>query len=116
MKRERGVCMTYDRKAVGKEIRKRRLAMGLTQEQAAEKIDRALRFYSRIELGDVGMSVDTLLAICGMLKTTPDALLIDKPIDAVGANRQWIAEAIANCPAEKQQTAIDLLKVYLKSI
>lgn len=108
--------MTYDRKAVGNEIRIRRLALGLTQEQAAEKIDRALRFYSRIELGDVGMSVDTLLEICGMLKTTPDALLIGEASDAAAANSQWIAEAIANCPADKQQTAIDLLKVYLKSI
>lgn len=108
--------MTYDRKAVGNEIRKRRLALGLTQEQAAEKIDRALRFFSRIELGDVGMSVDTLLEICGMLKTTPDALLIGKASDAVETNRQWIAEAIANCPEDKQQTAIELLKVYLKSV
>lgn len=108
--------MTYDRKAVGNEIRRRRLAFGLTQEQAAEKIDRALRFYSRIELGDVGMSVDTLLEICALLKTTPDALLIVKASDDAKANYQWIAEAIANCPMEKQQTAIDLLKVYLKSI
>lgn len=108
--------MTYDRKAVGNEIRRRRLALGLTQEQAAEKIDRALRFYSRIELGDVGMSVDTLLEICVLLKTTPDALLIGKAADSSAANYQWIAEAIANCPGDKRQTAIDLLKVYLKSI
>lgn len=108
--------MAYDRKAVGSEIRKRRLALGLTQEQAAEKIDRALRFYSRIELGDVGMSVDTLLEICALLKISPDALLIGKASDGAKANCQWIAEAIANCPIEKQQTAIDLLKVYLKSI
>jgi len=40
--------MGYDKKIVGAEIRRRRLAMGLTQEQAAEKIDRALRFYARI--------------------------------------------------------------------
>lgn len=108
--------MTYDRKAVGNEIRRRRLALGLTQEQAAEKIDRALRFYSRIELGDVGMSVDTLLEICALLKTTPDALLIGKASDNAASNYQWIAEVIANCPVEKRQTAIDLLKVYLKSI
>ena len=108
--------MTYDRKAVGNEIRRRRLAFGLTQEQAAEKIDRALRFYSRIELGDVGMSVDTLLEICALLKTTPDALLIGRESDDAKANYQWIAEAIANCPVEKQQTAIDLLKVFLKSV
>ena len=108
--------MTYDRKAVGNEIRRRRLALGLTQEQAAEKTDRALRFYSRIELGDVGMSVDTLLEICGMLKTTPDALLIQETSDDANAVREWVAEAIARCPADKQQTAIDLLKVYLKSL
>ena len=87
--------MTYDRKAVGSDIRRRRLALGLTQEQAAEKIDRALRFYSRIELGDVGMSVDTLLEICALLKTTPDALLIGKVPDDAKANCQWISEAIA---------------------
>ena len=63
------LTMGYDKKAVGAEIRRRRLALGLTQEKAAEKIDRALRFYARIELGDVGMSVDTLLEICGMLWT-----------------------------------------------
>ena len=108
--------MTYDRKAVGNEIRRRRLALGLTQEQAAENIDRALRFYSRIELGDVGMSVDTLLEICSMLKTTPDALLVRETTSESDASREWIAEAIAQCPAEKQQTAIDLLKVYLKSL
>ena len=108
--------MTYDRKAVGSEIRKRRLALGLTQEQAAERIDRALRFYSRIELGDVGMSVDTLLEICGMLKTTPDALLISQTSDQSEANRLWIAEAIANCPEEHQKTAIELLTVYIKSL
>lgn len=108
--------MTYDRTTVGNEIRRRRLALGLTQEQAAEKIDRALRFYSRIELGDVGMSVDTLLEICALLKTTPDALLIGKTPDMGETDYQWIAEAIANCPVEKRQTAIDLLRVYLKSI
>ncbi len=108
--------MTYDRKAVGNEIRKRRLALGLTQEQAAERIDRALRFYSRIELGDVGMSVDTLLEICGMLKTTPDALLVRETDGEADAVREWIAEAIARCPADKRQTAVDLLKVYLKSL
>ena len=72
--------MTYDRKAVGNEIRRRRLALGLTQEQAAEKVDRALRLYSRIELGDVGMSVDTfkdiyIRAVMTILQTLRSALL-----------------------------------------
>ena len=88
--------------------------MGLTQEQAAEKIDRALRFYVRIEQGDVGMSVDTLLAICRILHTSPDALLLGTPPDESEANRKWVAEAIASCSLDQQRTAIELLKVYLK--
>ncbi len=106
----------YDKKAVGKEIRKRRLAMGLTQEQTAEKIDRAVRFYSRIELGTVGMSVDTLLAICSVLKTTPNAILLKAATKEEEANQKWLMEAIAACPLEKQQTMIELLKVYLRSL
>ena len=113
--------MGYDKKAVGAEIRRRRLALGLTQEKAAEKIDRALRFYARIELGDVGMSVDTLLEICGMLKTTPDALLMaDAPKEDApkedAADLSWMAEALSNCTPDQQQTAVELVRVYLRSL
>lgn len=108
--------MTYDKKNVGNEIRKRRVAQGFTQEQAAEKIDRSLRFYSRVELGDVGMSVDTLLAICAMLKTTPNALLLETPADEADASCKWVMEALSCCPPEKRETALELLRVYLRSI
>lgn len=108
--------MGYDKKIVGQEIRKRRLAFGLTQEQAAERIDRALRFYARIELGEVGMSVDTLLEICAMYKTTPDALLNAAPTNIDRSELDWLNETLSNCQAEQQQTAIDLVKVYLRSL
>ena len=108
--------MGYDKKAVGAEIRRRRLALGLTQEKAAEKIDRALRFYARIELGDVGMSVDTLLEICGMLKTTPDALLMADAPKEDAADLSWMAEALSNCTPAQQQTAVELVRVYLRSL
>ena len=108
--------MGYDKKAVGAEIRRRRLALGLTQEKAAEKIDRALRFYARIELGDVGMSVDTLLEICGMLKTTPDTLLMADAPKEDAADLSWMAEALSNCTPDQQQTAVELVRVYLRSL
>lgn len=108
--------MRYDKKAVGSEIRRRRLALGLTQEQAAERIDRALRFYARIELGDVGMSVETLLEICAMLKTTPDALLCSATAGNEQSELSWLNETLSNCPAEQQKTAIDLVRVYLRSL
>lgn len=108
--------MTYDRVVVGNEIRRRRTLLGLTQEQAAEKIDRALRFYARIERGEVGMSVDTLLAVCDLLKTTPDSLLLGETTEAASANIAWISSAIGNCPIDKQEIAIELLQVFLKSV
>jgi transcriptional regulator with XRE-family HTH domain len=108
--------MGYDKKIVGAEIRRRRLAMGLTQEQAAEKIDRALRFYARIELGDVGMSVDTLLEICAMLRTTPDSLLLDHEPNSKLPELDWLTETLSNCTPEQRQTVIELSKVYLRSL
>ena len=108
--------MTYDKIAVGNEIRRRRLAMGLSQEQASEKADLSLRFYARVELGSVGMSVDALMAICNALETTPDGIMLPTRTDEAEANRAWIADAIANCPLEKQAIAIDLLKSFLKAL
>ena len=108
--------MGYDKKIVGAEIRRRRLAMGLTQEQAAEKIDRALQFYARIELGDVGMSVDTLLEICAMLRTTPDSLLLDHEPNSKLPEWDWLTETLSNCTPEQRQTVIELSKVYLRSL
>ena len=43
--------MEYDKKAVGEAIRERRIALGFTQQQAAEVAKISLRFYQRIESG-----------------------------------------------------------------
>ena len=88
----------------------------MTQEQAAEAAGLSLRFYARVELGEAGMSVESLLSICEMLKTTPDGLLAQQFTDEAEANRKWIAEAIANCPLDKQNIAIDILKSFIKAL
>ena len=107
----------YDKVAIGNEIRRRRQLLGYTQEKVAEMIERSLPFYVRIELGQAGMSVDTMLAICEALKTDPTVLLLGRAIsDEACANREWIAAAIANCPPDKQRFALDILKSYLKAI
>ena len=108
--------MTYDRIAVGNEIRRRRGLLGLTQEQASEKAKLSLRFYARVELGAAGMSVESLLSICDALNTTPDGILLPPLSNEAEANREWIAGAIANCPLEKQGVAIELLTSFMKAI
>ena len=105
--------IAYNRKEIGSKLRARRAALGLTQEQVAEMIDKSLTFYTRIELGTAGMSVDTLLAICAALKTRPDDVLLNPKSEESVQNQRWIAEAISNCSVEKQRVAINILKAYL---
>ena len=105
--------IAYNRKEIGNKLRTRRTALGLTQEQVAGMIDKSLTFYTRIELGTAGMSVDTLLAISVALKTRPDDILLKPKSEESVLNQHWIAEAISNCSAEKQRVAINILKAYL---
>lgn len=105
--------IAYDRKEIGNRLRARRQALGFTQEQVAEMIDKSLTFYTRIELGTAGMSVDTLLSICNALKTRPDEILLNPQSEESIQNYKWIAEAISNSPEDKQRVAINILKAYL---
>ena len=46
----------YDRLAVGDRIRKKRVQLGFSQDEVAERIDRAPKYCSDIERGTCGMS------------------------------------------------------------
>ena len=104
----------YDKTRIGNQIRQRRQALGLTQEQAAERIEKSLVFYSRIELGQIGMSFETLFDICNAFDMTPDEVLLESKSDSTLANIEWLSKRIANLPPKKQQTVIDFIKVYLR--
>ena len=68
---------SYDRVRTGRRIQARRMALELTQEQLAERMDCSLRFVADVERGAVGMSIDSLMRACATLHTSPDALLRD---------------------------------------
>jgi transcriptional regulator with XRE-family HTH domain len=53
----------YDRIAAGDRIRQRRLLLGMTQEELAEKIGRAYKYCQDIERGSCGMSIETLILL-----------------------------------------------------
>jgi transcriptional regulator with XRE-family HTH domain len=62
-------------KTIGAEARRARQALGLTQEEAGERIGISAEFYARIERGGTLPSVPTLAKLAGVLGTTADALL-----------------------------------------
>ncbi|MCD7826658.1 MAG: helix-turn-helix domain-containing protein [Clostridiaceae bacterium] len=65
-----------NQKQIGKNIKKRREEMGMTQAELAEKANISVVHVSHIENGKVKMSLDTLLAMCHALDNTPNDILL----------------------------------------
>ena len=66
---------TYDRLAAGDRIRLKRNLLGMTQDEMAEKIDRASKYYADIERGSCGMSIETLMALSSALDMSLDYVI-----------------------------------------
>lgn len=110
----------YDHLAAGERIREKRLLLGLTQSELSERINRAPKYCADIERGSCGMSIQTMLAFCKVLNMSLDYLILGKTneyekqshTDEVTA----ITDMLSNCSRRKQHYAMELLKLYLKSI
>ena len=64
-----------DYKDFGRRIRALRRKQSLTQEELAEKGDLSASFMGHIERGSRIASIDTLVALCNALQTSPQYLL-----------------------------------------
>ena len=64
-----------DYEDLGRQVRKLRREHSLTQEQLAEQVGISASFMGHIERGSRIASIDTLVALCNTLKTSPNVLL-----------------------------------------
>lgn len=108
---------TYDRLAVGDRLRLKRTLLGMTQDEIAEKINRATKYYADIERGNCGMSIETLLALSDTLNMSLDYILFGKSThdneimhtDEVAA----IMGLLDNCSQRNREYVLRLLKLFL---
>ena len=107
--------LIYDKAAVGKKIQEKRLALGFTQDKLAERLGKSLRFIAEIERGAVGISMETLLALCGILKATPNDLLLPQAKEP-DSQLEWLIQSLTHCPDSVRSTAIELVRTYLRSV
>ena len=63
-------------KQIGERCRKARETAGYTQEQLADQIGVSTQFLSDAERGVTGMSVNTIVKLCGVLNISADFLLL----------------------------------------
>ncbi|MEK3899274.1 helix-turn-helix domain-containing protein [Paenibacillus sp. FSL R7-0179] len=108
--------IVYDKKKVGKRIRKQRDALEISREQMAEYIKRVPRFCGDIERGKVGMSIETMLSICHLLKISPNELLLDNEASSMSDESELIMAALQNCTEKQRKDALALLKLFLNAV
>ena len=66
-----------ERRMLGAAVRVRRRALGLSQEEFAEKVDCHRNFVGRIERGEQNPTVDTLVRIARALKCKVRDIIIE---------------------------------------
>lgn len=86
-------------KVIGAAARRRRKALKLTQEDAAERIRVSVEFYARIERGNALPSVQTFARMTSALGISADALL-GRPAPASPGDDTWLAAQPPNDPPE----------------
>lgn len=107
----------YDRYAVGERIQKQRQNLGMSQDELAERIDRATKYCSDIERGICGMSIETMLAFSESLHMSLDYMMYGiKPESnetRVPVERNELQQLLADCTEHQYLYALRLMEVFL---
>lgn len=98
-----------DWSAIGTRIRNQREQFGYTREVFAEMLNVTPKFCADIELGNKGMSVQTLCRISDILKLSTDYILF-------GVTQQeysFSVQLLQHCTPTEQKYAEDILKAFV---
>lgn len=98
-----------DWEAIGARIRKQREQFGYTREAFAEKLGITPKFCADIELGNKGMSVQTLCNISSVLKLSTDYILFG----TTQQEQAFSSILLQRCTPKEQKYAEDILKTFL---
>ncbi len=109
--------MYVDYKEVGKRIAERRKELGLKQRQVNEMAELSDKYLSNIETARSIPSIDVLMRICKVLKTTPDYLLIGA-VNSLNENDMdnLITEKCKNLSAEQKQFVCSFIEWYKSNV
>lgn len=102
--------MYVDYKELGKRIAKRRKELGLKQRQVNEMAELSDKYLSNIETARSIPSIDVLMRICGVLKVTPDYLLLGSVNDY--SNDDIITSKTKDLNDEQKKFICDFIDWY----
>lgn len=99
--------------AMGARIRKQREYMELSREQLAELLDVTPKFCSDIELGNKGISVQTLCRLSDVLRLSTDYILFGEQEETDASE---LIRMLKQCTPEEHEHAEKLLKVFFSAM
>jgi transcriptional regulator with XRE-family HTH domain len=97
---------------IGSRIRKQRECFGYTRESFAEKLGITPKFCADIELGNKGMSVQTLCNIASILKLSTDYILFGDDANSQSSS----ILTLQRCSPLEQKYAEEMLSIFLKAM
>lgn len=105
-----------DLSAIGARIRSCREAQGLTREQFSEAINVTPRFLYDIELGNKGMSIDTLANIGNTLHVSTDYILVGTTPEAQDDINPEIIALMKQCPVRQREHLSEIIKHFITAL
>ena len=94
-------------------LRKKRLVLGLTQVEMADKIGMSVDFYRDIESGRNTGSIATMLNLCNVLKIPPDQFFEDLLNDLKKQSRDYNIQQYFSNFSNKDRLALKRLIIYM---
>ncbi len=101
-------------KQVGRRIKERREALGLTQEELAERVDVAPHFISTIERGIAFPRYDKMIVLINALETSADSIFCDVIDYSAGYRSSILSEMIGNLPVKEQKRILDTVEFLIR--
>lgn len=109
--------IAYDRKAAGERLQKCRTQFKWTRKDVAERCGLTEKYYSDIERGSCGMSVETLISLSELYGLTLDYLLRGEDDRALNASmKEVFLTNLGRLPQEKQNCCLQMLFLFMEGI
>lgn len=94
---------------IGQRIRKYRKALGMSQEQLAERADISVTHMSHIETGNTKLSLQVLVDIAGALGESTDIILFGSKSQDKESISNELAGLLEDCSVEEAQFLKELI-------
>ncbi len=101
-------------KRIGKRIKERREAIGLTQQELAEKLDLTTNYISTLERGASFPRCEKLILLLNGLEASADSIFCDVLKHTTNYKASVLSERLSTLPIDEQNRILDIIEIMIK--